>query len=209
MVKAIKRRFKIVAVFFSCALLLTACAQTWSTDYDQAPAAQVARGWNVSSLSVNVPKELTVSEANVYAPNADIVWREDPLGDRHEQVRSIVTVAAKRGVAGLSGRTPVKLTITVHEFHALSDITRYQLSHSGVHNIRFSIAVHDARSGKLLAYEEGVKADLIAFTGQQAREAEKLGLTQKVRITDHIAKVIASWLGTGPDVRTSFVRSGR
>ena len=35
-----------------------------------------------------------------------------------------------------------------------------------------------------------VKADLDAFGGQQALQAEARGLTQKVRITNHLAEVI-------------------
>lgn len=33
--------------------------------------------WRVEAVRVNVPDTLTVSEANLYLPKSDIVWRED------------------------------------------------------------------------------------------------------------------------------------
>lgn len=202
-------RLKTAPLLLVAALALSACSQSWSTEYNEAPQAQLANTWRVSSVSVAVPSTLTVSEANSFAPDADIVWQAEAPGNRHEQVRRIMQEAGQRGVAGLRGATPVRLEIIVHEFHALTNRARWQLSSSGVHNIGFALRVKDARSGAVLASEDDIRADLVAFTGQEAMRAELAGQTQRVRIVNHTAKVIAGWLGTGPDVRASFVRRGR
>jgi len=163
----------------------------------------------VVAVEVTVPATLTVSEDNAYAPNADIVWREDPFGNRHEQVDAIITNAAKRGASGLQGTRAVKLLITVQQFHALSEKARALLNNSGVHNIILTAQVVDAKTNNPLSPPDSIEADLVAFVGDQAIAAEKQGLTQKVRITNHVAKVIAGWLGSGEDVRGTFTRNGR
>ncbi len=71
-------------------------------------------------MRVTVPKSLTVSEAKSLLPTADIVWREDPLGDRHVQVGKIVETAVLRGAQGLKGKRPVIIDVTVTRFHALT-----------------------------------------------------------------------------------------
>ncbi|GAA0289546.1 DUF6778 family protein [Rhodovulum strictum] len=190
--------------------LLSGCAGTWTTDYSDAISPAVSRGWRVTQFDIRVPDSLTVSEANVYQPEADIVWRGDPPGDRRAQVAAIFDTAARRGTSNLRGPRPVRLTINVTQFHALSDIARKRLSRSGVHNISFVAQVSDARTGQVLAGPEPIKADLVAYTGQQALQADLQGQTQKVRITDHLTRVLAGWTGAGPDdVRAEFQRIGR
>lgn len=186
------------------------CVGTWTTDYSDAISPEVSRGWRISTVSVTVPESLTVSEENVYAPVADIVWRGDAPGDRRTQVAAIVKQAAQRGAAGLRGRRSVRLSVEVTRFHALSDTARLRLSQSGVHDIAFVARVTDARTGEVLAGPEAIRADLVAYTGEDALAAERAGQTQKVRITNHLARVFAGWLGAGPDdVRGSFRRMGR
>ncbi|TCO70369.1 DUF6778 family protein [Rhodovulum euryhalinum] len=191
-------------------VLVAGCSGTWATDYSDAIAPATSRNWRVVALDIVVPGTLTVSEEDVYRPNADIVWRDDPPGDRHAQVKAIVETAARRGTAGLRGSRPVRLSVTMAEFHALSDISRLRLSHAGVHNIKFTAQVSDARTGAVLAGPEEIRADLPAYTGMDAIRAERRGETQKKRITDHLARVFAGWLGAGPDdVRGAFQRLGR
>ncbi len=191
-------------------LALAACGGTqWSTNYADVINPDVSKGWNVVAVEVTVPDTLTVSEDNAYAPNADIVWREDPFGNRHEQVDAIITNAAKRGASGLHGTRAVKLLITVQQFHALSEKARALLNNSGVHDITLTAQVVDANTNAPLSPPDLIKADLVAFVGDQAIAAEKQGLTQKVRITSHVAKVFAGWLGSGEDVRGTFIRNGR
>lgn len=203
-------------VFVSLALAgimtLSACGGTqWKTSYADVINPQVSKGWRVVAVDVRVPESLTVSERNSYAPDADIVWREDPFGKgtRHQQVDAIMTNAVKRGARVLHGAKPVKLVVTVQQFHALSEKARAVLQKSGVHDITFTAQVIDARTGAALTKVEPIKADLIAYVGDQAIAAEKQGLTQKIRITNHVANVISGWLGHGKDVRNTFTRNGR
>ena len=200
----------LASVMLAGALGLAACGgNKWATDYAGVINPEMAKGWKVVAVDVTVPRTLTVSEANRYAPNADIVWREDPFGDRYDQVDAIITDAAKRGVAGLHGKREVKLLITMQQFHALSEKARALLNNSGVHDITFTAQVVDNATNAPLSPPDLIKADLVAYVGDQAIAAEKQGLTQKVRITDHVAAVIAGWLGTGEDVRGTFKRNGR
>ncbi len=197
-------------VLLAAPLLLAACAGgKWETNYGDVVDPKAARGWRVVDVDVRVPRSLTVSEANTYAPDADIVWRGDPPGDRYKQVDAIITEAIRRGSAGLKGKRPVRIVATVRQFHALTEKARYGLNNAGVHNIIFTAQVVDARTGKPLTPVDTIKADLVAYSGDQALEAERKGLTQKVRITDHVARVIAGWLGIGPDVRGTFRRTGK
>ena len=142
----------------------------------------------VTSVVVRVPRELRVSEANRYVPSGDIVWREDPLGDRHAQVQTIVQDAMERGVAGLDGPVGVMLDIQVTRFHALTEKARYTTG--GRHGISFQMAVRHPETGALLLPVRTVRADLKAYGGQQALVAMAHGETQKVRITKHLAAVI-------------------
>jgi len=194
------------------ALVLSACGGTqWSTEYPDDINPSVSKGWRVVSVDVQVPETLSVSEQNSFAPSADIVWREDKFGEgtRYEQVDAIMTNAVSRGAKVLHGGKRVKLVIVMQQFHALSEKARRVLQSSGVHNIIFTAQVFDARTGKPLTEPDLIKADLVGYVGDQALEAERQGLTQKIRITDHVSKVIAGWLSHTVDVRGKFSRNGR
>lgn len=151
-------------------------------------ASQAVTQFNVTDVRVNVPRDLKVSEANTFKPKADIVWREDPLGDRYQQVEVILQAAFERGVSTLTEGRDVVLDIQLHEFHALTQRTRY--TYGGTHAIRFSLTVLDATSGVVVEPARVIQADLKAFGGGEALAAEARGETQKVRITDHLAKVV-------------------
>ena len=194
----------------ACLVLLSGClAQEWRVDYQNVVTARQTQSWRVANIAVQVPTALTVSEAESYAPDADIVWRGEPLGNRYIQVKHIFERAAKRGVDGLNGNRPVQLNIIVQQFHGITDRARQKLTVSGVHNIQFLVQIVDPQSGEGLTPFDLVQADLEAFVGQQAAEAESRGITQKLRITNHLSEVIAAWVGTGPDKRRSFNRIGR
>lgn len=150
---------------------------------------------DVQEVRVRVPPELRVSEANRYLPGGDIVWREDAPGDRHAQVGAILQEALERGVSEMpGGGVPVVLDVELSKFHALSEKARYTIG--GVHAIQFSYSLRDADTGAALAEPEFVKADFKALGGQAAIAAERQGITQRVRITDHLANVIREELGT-------------
>lgn len=200
----------LASMMLATSLSIVGCSSTkWTTNYADVIDPVAAQNWRVVEIDVLVPRSLTVSEANTFAPNADIVWREYPYGNRYDQVDAIITDAATRGVAALQGSRDVKLKITMMQFHALSEKTRAVLNNSGVHDITFTAQVFDIATNTALSPPDLIKADLIAFVGDQAVAAEKQGLTQKVRITSHVASVIAGWLGAGPDVRGGFKRNGR
>ena len=160
----------------------------------EAPASPVLSGVTVTRVNVTVPKELRVSEANRYLPAGDIVWREDPIGDRYEQVRVIVQNALTQGVANLQGERSVELDVVVSKFHALTEKARYTVG--GVHAIQFTFQLRDAETRQPIGEPRFVKADFDALGGQAAIAAEARGVTQKVRITNHLAHVIQQELGT-------------
>lgn len=148
----------------------------------------------VTDVMVQVPRSLQVSEANRYLPRGDIVWRGDPIGDRHAQVGAIFQTAMERGTAQFDGPVPVVLNIRVERFHALTEKARYTVG--GVHSILFDLALSDPETGELLTPVRRIQADLDGFGGQQALQAEAAGQTQKVRITDHLAEVIRQELAS-------------
>lgn len=187
---------------------LAGCAATYRTSYEAGVAADVSRGWRVADVRVDVPEELSVSEARTYVPAADIVWREDPPGNRRAQVAVIVQAAARQGAASLKGPRPVVLDITVTRFHALTFEAEQLLSNAGVHNIDFTIQVVDAATGTILAGPEDIEAALPALSGVPMVQARIAGQTQKSQITAHLSTTIAAWLGVGPDPRRTFRRLG-
>lgn len=143
---------------------------------------------SVNSVIIRVPRSLKVSEANRYLPRGDIVWREDPIGDRHAQVQKIFEDALLAGVTPLTGPVKVDVDVQVLRFHALTEKARYTTG--GVHSITFEMALKHPETGELLVPVRTVRADLDGFGGQQALQAEARGLTQKVRISNHLAEVI-------------------
>jgi hypothetical protein len=190
------------------ALFLSACVGgSFETAYDPVPAS-LAQTWRLAEVRVSVPKSLVVSEAKSLLPNADIVWREDPLGDRHAQVGKIVQNAVLRGAQGLRGSRPVIIDITVTRFHALTFEAEQSSSDWGVHNIDFIARVVDARTGEVLLAATKIQAETPAWSGARMKAARAKGVTQKSMITNHVAATIAGWLGLGPDNRGTFTRQG-
>jgi hypothetical protein len=162
--------------------------------------------FSVKDIRVSVPETLKVSEANLFYPQGDIVWRGEPRGDRHAQVAGIFKTGMTRGVAEMknSGQ-PVIVDIQVERFHALSEKARY--SFGGVHNIKFLMTVRDAKSGAIVLPTREVNSDLKGLGGNAAIEAEARGFTEKVQITEHLARVIQMELtrpGTSEQKKTIF-----
>ena len=143
---------------------------------------------SITKVTVRVPRTLKASEANRYIPQGDIVWREDPLGNRHAQVQAIVQNALESGVRPLSGPVQAELDVEVLRFHALTQKARYTTG--GVHSISFTMVLRDAQTGEALTEVREIEADLTAFGGRRALVAIAEGNTQKVRITGFLAKVI-------------------
>jgi hypothetical protein len=191
-----------------CLVIVAGCSGSWQTTYDDPIETSASKAWRVRDVAVTLPDDLTTTEDNSYAPNADIVWHGDPDGDRKEQVTAIMETGIANGAKTLRGNTPVVLAVTLQEFHALTPLARARAP-SAVHNITYTIQVIDARTGEPLTEPDLIRADLEAHVGFEAFEAFQQGETQKVRITRHLAEVTAGWLGAGPDVRRSFSSAGR
>ena len=204
------RYHRLLAIVLLVSLsLVTGCVEkTFRTFYDAPVPAEVSRGWRVADVQVVVPESLKVSEQKSLLPNADIVWREDPPGDRHAQVAEILRNAAVLGSRSLNGSRAVRLELTVSRFHALTFEAERRLSNAGVHNIDFAAQVVDARTGAILAGPTFIEAALPALSGVTMVEARARGETQKSQITAHLRNVIAGWLSAGPDARGSFRRLG-
>mgnify|MGYP003382742350 CR=1 FL=1 len=204
-------RLGLASVVFGAMLGLSGCigVRTFETYYDTPVPAAMSKGWHVTDVAVTVPASLKVSEEHTYEPDADIVWREDPIGDRHPQVAAIMKAAIARGAKGLNGPRPVRLDVTVTRFHALTFETEaVNIPGIGVHNVNFTIRVVDARTGAVLAGPTDIDAAMPALTGAEMIKARVRGETQKSQISAHVAATVAGWLGIGPDQRDSFVRSG-
>ncbi len=153
---------------------------------------EVAPSISVAGYNIRVPESLRVSEAELFYPLGDIVWRGDPMGDRYDQVKAIFETSVLNGIEGLEGVVPVVLDIEVLRFHALTNKARYTIG--GVHSVRFNLTLRDPESGVVLVPTQVIEADLKAFGGQKAILADRRGQTQKVRITGHLASVIRETL---------------
>ncbi|MFW2587050.1 DUF6778 family protein [Sagittula sp. SSi028] len=148
--------------------------------------------YNLVSYEILIPQELTVSEANLYYPVADIVWRGDAHGNRKQQIAAIFQNSLSKARGGATGGTDVKAIVTLEKFHSLTEKTRYTIG--GWHEIRFNISLVDATTGEVLVANRVVRADLNGLGGRRAIEAERQGLTQKVRIQAHLDRVIRAEL---------------
>ena len=181
-------------------------APTVITDVKSTATAEIggrtglaSRNWTgsdfyVRQVKVNVPESLKVSEANLYLPRADIVWREDPYGDRRAQVRRIIEMAASQAVIGMEGAAPVIMEIDLKRFHALSQKARATVG--GRHSIDFDVTLRNAETGAVVVDTFPVNIRLKAYGGQKAIEAEMRGETQKLRISREITSVLRGYLGS-------------
>ncbi|MCV2891503.1 DUF6778 family protein [Lentibacter sp. XHP0401] len=167
---------------------------------EQQPLSEIVA---VSDVKVSVSRDLRVSEAEVFYPVADIVWRGDERGDRYEQVGAIFNESAKVATQDLKGDVPARIEIDVLRFHSVTDKTRYTVG--GTHSISFLLSVKDPESGLDLVAPRKIKSDLHAFGGQEAIAADARGETQKVRVSAHLASVIRQELSTvaAPDAVVS------
>jgi hypothetical protein len=173
---------------------LSACASV-DTATRNIPLEQIttetaapAPSFQLVGYDVSVPTTLKVSEANSYYPGGDIVWRGDAFGNRYEQVGAIFENAIEIGARPLEGALPVVVEIEVKRFHALTEKTRYSVG--GIHSIEFVMTIRDPLTGAVVRGPREIKADLVGYGGSKALQAEARGLTQKYRITQHLAKVV-------------------
>lgn len=159
----------------------------------EAPVLQ--GGMKLVEYEFRVPEALSVSEANLYLPIADIVWRGDAPGNRKQQVAAMFQASLEKARAGApaEGR-PVKAIITLHKFHSLTEKARYTTG--GIHTVVFDTTLVDAATGAVLVQGRRTRADLEAFGGRRAMAAERQGLGMKVRLMAHLDRVMAAEVST-------------
>ncbi len=144
--------------------------------------------YNVTEVRINVPQSLTVSEANLFYPHANIVWRGEPRGDRHVQVHSIFTDAFGMGTAQMKSGPAVIVEATVKRFHGVTEKTRYTFG--GVFNMEFNLTVRDAATGAVLDGPRFVVIDAKASGGSAAIAEEQAGRTQRVVVIEALREGI-------------------
>jgi hypothetical protein len=199
-------RLSRVTGVFALTALLAGCAEVPLPPADARAGAATTEAeealaferpaYNVRQVEISVPDTLKVSEANAFYPLADIVWRGEPRGDRRAQVRAIFDEAATRAASERVKGLPVAVEIEVRRFHALTEKARYTVG--GVHSIEFELTVKDAKTGAMIEEPRVINGDLPAAGGETALEEDAMGLTQKVLITQHLAKVLSTELAPGP-----------
>jgi hypothetical protein len=155
-------------------------------------ADAAASNYEVTKLWVLVPDFLIVSEANNYLPNADIVWRGDPPGNRYKQVDDLVTTAMETGVAGLHGPQKVEVVVQIARFHALTERARADVG--GYFGIWFYLSVRDPVTHQPIRPDVLFDATKEALGGRAAVVQELAGSTQKVIITEHLERMIRAAL---------------
>ncbi|RGP37863.1 DUF6778 family protein [Pseudotabrizicola alkalilacus] len=152
----------------------------------------LAAQYDVQDIRISVPSKLKVSEANMFYPVADIVWRGEPMGNRHAQVMSIFKEAMDRGTFTMTTGRKVVVDIEVTRFHSVTEKTRYTVG--GTHSMRFTLTVRDAETGVVLDGPRLVAADAKAAGGAQAVAEEQMGRTQRVVVVERLASAIRSEL---------------
>lgn len=143
--------------------------------------------YDVTAVAVVVPENLRVSEANVYYPIADIVWRGEPRGDRHQQVKAIFEQGFAAGTGALNQGRAVIVEVVVDRFHILTEKARYTIG--GVYSIKFTLTVRDAASRAVLDGPRVVVADIKARGGAIAVQQEAMGMTERSVILARLSEV--------------------
>lgn len=200
------RTLKLVAAL-TLAVGLSACA-TVETSTRNAPldlptlqpgevTAALTRDYNVMDVQVVVPASLTATESNSYYPNADIVWRGDLPGDRHQQVADLFEISAADATAKMNGADDVYVQIQLVRFHGVTERTRYSVG--GVYNMVFDMQVVDP-DGNVIEPLRRIEANLPAPGGQAALRLEQAGQTEKVRVLEYLTFVLDQELSPVTDV---------
>jgi hypothetical protein len=165
----------------------------------RAPIAQAALAdarFTVTSVDVIVPETLRVSEANSFYPNADVVWRGEPQGDRLAQIKSIVEEGLTAGIANLATGPKAVLSVQLERFHALTEKARFSVG--GVHDVVFVLTMLDAKTGAVLEGPRRVEIAIKAAGSDVAIAEDAAGRTQRVVIVEGVAEAIRRELSGPP-----------
>ena len=151
--------------------------------------------YSVSMIDVIVPDTLVVSEANMFYPKADVVWRGEPQGDRLAQIKRIVEEGLAAGVSGFKQGPAVVLSVQLERFHALTEKARFSVG--GVHDVVFLLTVKDASTGTILEGPRRVELAIRASGNDAAIAEDAAGRTQRVVIVEGLSDAIRREL-SGP-----------
>ena len=178
-----------ILVLAACAML-GACStpDVASRSASQPTALAYAPAYTLAGVEVDVPRSLSVSEADRIYPFADIVWRGEAPGDRYEQVAAIFRDGAGTAARKLVQGPEVVAHIRVVRFHSLTEKARHHTG--GDHDMRFVLTLRDAATGQIVMGPRQMHAVLPAFGGAAAVEAAQRGQGMRVRIVDHIGGVL-------------------
>ncbi len=183
---------RIVAALLGLAALgVSACSTVPRIDVTQdlpalgaLPTHAVSADWQIQEIIIDAPATLTVSEANRIKPISDIVWREDPIGDRRAQVEAIMAEAMEFALRPLDGTTAVIVELEMTRFHALTERARYTIG--GEHEIEFLFTVRNAETGAALTGPRHIDLTFRAFGGSRAIASERNGIFQRDRIQSQV-----------------------
>ena len=165
----------------------------------RAPMGQAALAdarFLVTGFDILVPETLEVSEANMFYPRADVVWRGEPQGNRLAQIKSILEEGFALGSTGLTAGPEAKLSVTLERFHALTEKARFSVG--GVHDIVFVLTVSDPQSGAILEGPRRVEVAIKAAGNEAAIAEDAAGRTQRVVIVEGLAAAIRQELSGPP-----------
>lgn len=178
-------------------VLLAACA----AEAPQATAPQPA-AWRVVDAKVTVPDRLTVStDPDERVPATDINWWQEAgtsPAERRIQVGAILLEAARQGLAGLKGATPVTAEVEVIRFHALTPRARARCALGflclGANDIDYRLTLRAQGTGSVVA-SEVLHSSPKTLQGSAAIAADRAGSTDRARIIEGVAADIRAWAG--------------
>ncbi|MEJ8560825.1 hypothetical protein QTO30_06015 [Yoonia sp. GPGPB17] len=157
-----------------------------------APRPQMERSYALRGFNFSAQAGLVASESASYYPNADIVWRGDPIGPRIPQIEAMFQDAASRNRLVLEDGFPIAVDVTLVRFHGVTNRTRYTVG--GVYNVIFDMTVRSAETGEVIEPTRRVVGNLDAPGGERAVRLEQSGQTEKVRVTDFLTSLLRAQL---------------
>lgn len=149
----------------------------------------------VQSVELIVPATLRVSEENKFYPDADVVWRGEPQGDRLAQISAILDEGLNAGVSSLKTGASVGISVQLERFHALTEKARFSVG--GVHDIVFLLTVRDQKTNAVLEGPRRVEVAIKASGNDTAIAEDAAGRTQRVVIVEGVTEAIRREL-SGP-----------
>ena len=165
-------------------LSLGGCGTTFGMK--SAVRLQMERSYRLQDFNFDVQEGLQISESESFYPNADIVWRGDPIGQRIPQIAVMFEEAAARNRAVLDG------DLTLVRFHGVTNRTRYTVG--GIYNVIFDLTIKSAATGEIIEPTRRVVGNLDAPGGERAALQDQAGQTQKVRVTDFLTSLLRAQL---------------